>query len=287
MPSAPASSSSAHAYISCSLMVLIGTPFRMKDNSDTLPLLTNPMLPQRFRRLPIVDVGANDGRDYTLPAARLGHRVYSFEPTPSLYDKMLQRISSEPNLTHTSSLAGFEVARPGSVFLERGVAVSNRSGTATFTASVKGGGTANSLNGVRALPRTMRRHISATNVSLTTLSHVLSNEERGVFLLKIDAQGHEYHILQGARAYIEARPVYYILLEFYPKGLRAGGVDPISLLRLLTTDLGYQCFDLRCNPRRAGHGARTLDAFVRAYPAVAANEFGSWTDLLCTRFDLL
>ena len=105
----PSSSVSAvHTHISCSLMVLIGSSFRMKDNSDTLPLLTNPTLPQRFRRLPVVDVGANDGRDYTLPAARLGHRVYSFEPTPSLYDKILKKIErAAPNVTHVSQLDGF------------------------------------------------------------------------------------------------------------------------------------------------------------------------------------
>ena len=60
-------------------------------------------------------------------------------------------------------------------------------------------------------------------MTLTTLSAVLGpREPKGVFLLKVDAQGHEYQILQGAREYIRARPVYYILLEYYPKGLRAG-----------------------------------------------------------------
>ena len=269
-------------------MVLIGASFRMKDNSDTLPLLANPSLPQRFRRLPVVDVGANDGRDYTLPAARLGHRVYSFEPTPAMYDTVVGRIAHEaPNITHVSKLDGFELAPPGSIFLERGVAVSNRSGMATFTGSTKGAGTANTLNGVRALPRTMRKRVTSTNVSLTTLSSVLAREEKGIFLLKIDAQGHEYQILQGARAYLQARPVYYVLLEYYPKGLKAGGVDPLMMLRLLTLELGYQCFDVRCNPKRGHGGARTLEDFVRAYPSVAANEFGTWTDLLCTRFDLL
>ena len=52
-------------------MILAGGAFRMLDNADTVPLLTNPSLPQRFRRLPVIDVGANDGRDYTLPAALL------------------------------------------------------------------------------------------------------------------------------------------------------------------------------------------------------------------------
>ena len=72
-------------HISCAFMVLVGGAIRMKDNSDSLPLLTNPKLPARYRRLPVVDVGANDGRDYTLPPALLGHRVYSFEPTSANY----------------------------------------------------------------------------------------------------------------------------------------------------------------------------------------------------------
>ena len=48
-------------HISCSLMVLAGAAFRMKDNYDTLPILTRPDLGNRFRNLPVVDVGANDG----------------------------------------------------------------------------------------------------------------------------------------------------------------------------------------------------------------------------------
>ena len=277
-------------HISCSLMVLAGAAFRMKDNYDTLPILTRPDLGNRFRRLPVVDVGANDGRDYTLPAALLGHRVYSFEPTPTLYDKLLRRIERHaPNVSHVESLDGFATAPRGSVHLRRSVAVSNRSGVATFTASAKGGGTANSLNGPRALPRTHRKSVTSYNVTLVTLSSVLAAEARGVFLLKIDAQGHEYHILQGAKEYLLTpdRPVYYILIEYYPKGLKAGGVDPIDLLKLLQHELGYQCFDLRCDGSKSHHRALTFKEFVRKYPAMTSNEFGTWTDLLCTRFDLL
>ena len=65
---------------------------------------------------------------------------------------------------------------------------------------------------------------------------------------------------------------------------QAGGVAPIELLRLLQLELGYQCFDLRCGYKG---GAKRLAEFVKSYPAVTANEFGTWTDLLCTRFDLL
>lgn len=172
-------------------MILIGGNFRMKDNSDTLPLLTNPRLPARLRRLPVVDVGANDGRDYTLPPALLGHRVYSFEPTPANYDLIVRRIGKHgPNVTHTTELAGFATARAGTVYLRRGVAVSNRTGTAALTATPKAHGVSNSLNGMKALPRTVRKSAHTTTVELTTLNEVLAGEPNGLFLLKVDAQGH-------------------------------------------------------------------------------------------------
>jgi FkbM family methyltransferase len=358
------------SFVSCSFMILSGARLRMRDNSDTLPLLTNPYLPPYFRQLPVVDVGANDGRDYTLPAALLGHRVYSFEPTFSSYERILKRIAAAaPNVSHVVDGNGFTQRARGTVYLRPRIAVSNESGNATFTESRDQQGVSNSLHGLRALPRNARKKAQTATVQLTTLDHVLAEETQGIFLLKIDAQGHEYHVLQGAIAYIRSHPVYYILLEYYPKGLRAGGTDPLDLLRLLQHELGYQCFDLRCRPgaarKLAGKThtrphARSFEQFVRKYPVrqpvslytnsclarpvprprpvclpapvapasllytvrvvlptnlgfwispspllmcstnattgrnatsspqpVTANEFGSWTDLLCTRFDLL
>ena len=48
---------------------------------QTLSALTCNCVPERYRLLPVVDVGAHDGKDYTIPAAKLAHRVYSNEPT--------------------------------------------------------------------------------------------------------------------------------------------------------------------------------------------------------------
>lgn len=237
-----------------------------------------------------MDVGANDGRDYTLPAALLGHRVYSFEPTPEKYHVIVQRLArlASSNVSHTTELDAFSSRPPGSVYLREGVAVSNHSGRATLTATRRSGqDAANSLHGLSALPRNARKNTRELPVALTTLSEVLAAERHGVFLLKIDAQGHELHVLQGARAYIASHPVYYILLEYYPKGLKAGHVNPLELLRTLQHELGYQCFDLRCSGAKAHQNAITFAQFVRKYPPTTANEFGTWTDLLCTRFDLL
>ena len=94
-------------------------------------------------------------------------------------------------MSHTTSLEGFASARPGTIYLRRGVAVSNRTGTATFTETSKRHGVSNSLHGPKALPRTARKSAVSTTVQLTTLDAVLgaASEDSGLFLLKIDAQG--------------------------------------------------------------------------------------------------
>ena len=110
---------------------------------------------------------------------------------------------------------------------------------------------------------------------------------KGLFILKIDSQGHEYHVLQGCVQYIRTHPVYYILLEFYPKGLRAVNIEPLTLLQFLHYELGYQCFDLGRNARN--HGAMELSAFVTYYgkPDTRIGSYGRFTDLICVNFAVM
>ena len=52
------------------------------------------------------------------------------------------------------------------------------------------------------------------NVTVETLDDVLANETKGLYLLKIDAQGHEYSILRGAANYIRRRPAGLISFAY-------------------------------------------------------------------------
>ena len=82
--------------------------------------------------------------------------------------------------------------------------------------------------------------------------------------------------------------MYLLLLEFYPKGLRAGGVSPLALLKLLTIELGYHCFNtyVGSDNVRGGmerlHLAPSLEDFAAKYVApLKRSAFGRFTDLLC------
>ena len=279
--SAPASRSRSH--ISHALGIL-GAGYALPVAH---PLLSNT-LPQFYRSLPIVDVGAHTGGDLVVPAAVRGHRVYAYEPTRPTFHALVSNLRRN-NVSMTMKRDGFRHATAGTV-LVRHAAVSDRSGSATLLQSDMYGGVANTLGGEGAMPRQyLQRGTTRRNVSTVRLADELSEEVDGVFMLKIDSQGHEMSVLRGAEAYIRARPVYLIQLEFFPMGLKAAGVDPLDLLTLVADDLGYQCFDMnRDRGIRRQALSLSLEEFVAAYPPVSKrNKFGEWTDLLCARLDLV
>ena len=108
-------------------------------------------------------------KDYTIVAAQLGHRVYSYEPTPSRYSVCLRNMqlaneevereaaAARPwKIVHTTERRNFSSAGGGTVLFRRAVAVSDHAGTAPFAVSSAWNGAANSLNGRAAVPRNTR-----------------------------------------------------------------------------------------------------------------------------------
>ena len=136
--------------------------------------------------------------------------------------------------------------------LVRHAAASDRSGFATLLQSPVYGGVANTLGGEGAMPKQYLQGAYRRNVSTVRLDDELKEEVDGVFMLKIDSQGHEMSVLRGAEAYIRARPVYLIQLEFSPMGLKAAGVNPLDLLKFVSDDLGYQCFETKRGRTKRG-----------------------------------
>ena len=192
--------------------------------------LLSPWAGDTWRRLPVVDVGMLHATDFTIPASILGHRVYSFEPTPSSYTRATQALSAR-GITWTKQADGFQHAAPGAV-LALNAAASNESGSIVLTMACssqwkadgscaeKGGGYANSLHR-GAIPNFYKRQ--EVRVRQLALDDVLAHESAGVYMLKIDAQGHEHHVLQGALRYLSQSPIHMILLEFTPKLLTNNG----------------------------------------------------------------
>ena len=272
------------------LQLITGSGERLGDGASPQALIFKNV-PKRWRRLPIVDIGAHDASDFTIPAAQLGHRVYMYEPTAHKAENILGKLDGL-GIAHTSELKGFARAKSGTVLFRSATAVSEAAGWAMFFFTPPGQalGVANSLS--RGAMPTRQRHISRqANVTLVSLDDELAAEADGVYMLKIDAQGNELSILRGAKGYLTSHSVPIVHLEYNPKGLAAASASPLELLTLLTVELGYTCFDMREGTKANGEHVPplALNAFVKKYSGHPNDNhgYGRFTDLQCIRLDLL
>ncbi len=85
----------------------------------------------------------------------------------------------------------------------------------------------------------------SVQVHTTTLDGFLQREgvdPRKVTFMKVDVEGYEYHVLNGARRLLETVPL--VLCEYSPDYMRRGGMDPEALVTLFR-DLDYAPHALR------------------------------------------
>jgi FkbM family methyltransferase len=157
----------------------------------------------------VADVGANQGL-YSLCLARIaldGH-VYAFEPDPELF-RCLESNVRNNRLINVSTIRA---------------AVSNESGILSLAV--------NELNrGDNRVRKALNGTPSSEQVQAVTIDEAVTDTR--LDLLKIDVQGFEIEVLQGAQKTLKNNPHLAIAFEFWPYGLRRSGHRPIELLDLL------------------------------------------------------
>ena len=193
----------------------------MREPADVQPTLPRVALWLRRhlrRGARVIDIGANIG-DYTVLAASVvgerGH-VYSFEPAPRNAERLRQRCAGLANV---------------SVF-EQAVGGRRRNVRLYLDADHDTQHSLGSHNVGRAGGSLQVRQVALDELDM--LDHI--------DLIKIDAQGAELGIVEGARQLLErCRPL--MVLEFWPYGMRRLRTEPEALLEALT-GLGYDVFRL-------------------------------------------
>lgn len=186
--------------------------------------LTNFFLRAVQPNMTIIDVGAHVGIYSMLGAELVGTngKVHSFEPTPWTYSLLNENTKQYKQVkTFNSALA-------------------DRVGEVTFADYGPGYGAYNTANqsGAAALKNKPRK----TTVSTTTLDRHCTEKNLAPDIIKLDAEGYEFAILQGANNLLEkVRPI--ITLEV------AGG-DAWSKNQ-------QQSFSLLKNHRYAGYEITT------------------------------
>ncbi|MDQ3980840.1 MAG: FkbM family methyltransferase [Actinomycetota bacterium] len=146
-----------------------------------------------------VDVGANIGLMTAAMATAVGKRgrVFSFEPLPELFDELgdnVNRWLGELGWSHVCTDASALSNRDGVASLRVPTSFAANRGTATLRASAE-------------------EHDVVT-VSVRTLDGALEGVER-VGVLKVDVEGHELQVFEGAQRLLEAGRVRDILFEDY------------------------------------------------------------------------
>lgn len=208
----------------------------------------------------IIDVGANNGDEYTLRGWEKGHTVIAFEPSPMVVEQFKRLMISNRvavlmvNIDHrnvnrsaiSTPSGGVRVLIPRDSSYNAKVyllpfALSNKSAELPFyESSCK---SMNSCGKVNRLPVTAdeKGNIIVQTYRIDDL--ILPVNIDKMWMLKIDVEGHELEVLQGARKLLDESRIEYIVVEFSPNG-RMGIQWGLDLLEELHAR-GYTCFHLR------------------------------------------
>lgn len=153
-----------------------------------------------------IDVGANVGSYTILACAAIGSRCYAFEPVPNSYARLLENIrlnSAQDRVTCLNVAVGAQAGR---------VACTTDSDT---------------MNHVIAASEACQ-HI--VDVEVTTLDSALADESPTI--LKIDVEGYEASVLQGAQRTLSNPSLQAIIIELNGSGRRYG-VDEAQIAETL------------------------------------------------------
>ena len=256
---------------------------------------TPDSLIRRLKALPpnlMVDVGALDGSD-AIAYAQAGHRVWSFEPTPSKLEPIRKRFARE-------------AARGASIRLFP-YALSNESGSAGFVVNravaaprmrrFVGDALGSAQDGLHAPPCGGGRERAVVNVPVRTLDGLIPSGET-VFMLKVDtqvrgklgrpncvaraictsqraglsaAQGFDYRVLLGAAQLLAEHRISLVVTEFSPELMPGRAAEARALVQHLHRH-GYKCAPCRKSQKEQ----------VRAHSyAQLLLSRGQWDNLVC------
>lgn len=203
----------------------------------------------------VLDVGSNNGDPYTLLGFKRGHTVFSFEPSPMVgllfrdamkkknVDTAIVKLrNNNDTKVYTRSTVkipiGNESIKPKVYLIP--IALSNQTGVARFhqspCADLSKCGKVNKL-----VSYDKKGSVQVSTFRLDDVT--LPVEKSKIWFMKIDVEGHELEVLQGARSLLNEVHIPYIAVEFSSNGKK--GIEwGVSLLEELHGH-GYVCHHLR------------------------------------------
>ena len=228
----------------------------------------------------VLDVGSFDGRD-AIAFAKAGHRVWTFEPSPGKVSPIRERIA---NLGLAINITVYPYA------------ISNTTGTAPFVVNRAGKPAQKMFRGLgsaqdglgKALWKVDNKTAAVVQVPVRTLDGIVP-PDMNVLLLKVDAQGYDYHVLLGAERLLAAKRIRRLVAEVMPMHTPGGPNTTVAMVAYLNR-MGYSC--MRCDGSGAvawkdkDKAVRVSDyalELARASKGVSNRgvNFGRWDDIVC------
>ena len=200
----------------------------------------------------VLDAGAYDGTDYTLPAFQAGYDVFTFEMAPDNQVRVVRTLEA----AGLREGADYTIVRP--VPGERPAPpprAARRPHVYLFFAGVssENAGVRVRDNTVVSAPPMLEIdgacHDAGDSlcVPVVRIDDVVPEWAR-LWVFKLDVQGHEPQALAGALMLLASRRVRTLAMEWWPSGMQQQGTPDggIAALEALYA-LGARCFDLGSN----------------------------------------
>ena len=153
----------------------------------------------------VLDIGAHIGLFATAASKTVGNsgKIFAFEPAPQSY-KLLQKTIA--------------INKMGSIIEARNEAIGNAIGKTTFFISDIEGDNSNSLVSYK-----VDRHLHGIDIVVSTIDSFIEVKKLPlVRFIKIDVEGGEYDVLQGATGtFAQSRPA--VILAIHPEAIKAKG----------------------------------------------------------------
>jgi len=196
----------------------------------------NVLVANGLTGLVVVDVGMNNGEDFTIPAAVSGHKVYAFEPVRRKFAHVQKELGAVG--------ATFDEYDPTIAIKDASFTAPTTSSTTVTMVWAAVGDTPGFVSMKEHPEDGSMDHVqpgAGGNVPIVPLSAVIPLESR-IYLLKVDTEGHDGLAIKGAEPWLQRGAVDFVYFEMNPLLMERTGQTAEATLTYLAA-FGYSCME--------------------------------------------